>query len=131
MATCNPSELLAAHPCFCGATVNPLKLARLSLLCQILQTLDPMASCNVDDLLERGKCFCPVTVNPADIAELQLLCDIAAAASGGGGGGEAGVGSPEGVVTADPGVTYLDTSNGFFYAKQTGVGNTGWLAIVT
>lgn len=42
-----------------------------------------------------------------------------------------GTGSPEGVETANPGSTYLDASNGFFYVKQTGVGNTGWLALVT
>lgn len=47
-----------------------------------------------------------------------------------GGSGEIGVGSPEGVTTASPGTTYLDSSNGFFYIKQSGVGNTGWLLIV-
>lgn len=51
--------------------------------------------------------------------------------AGGGSGGLAGSGSPEGVVTDDPGQTYLDTSNGFFYVKQSGAGNVGWLAIVT
>ncbi len=47
------------------------------------------------------------------------------------GGGLAGAGSPEGVTTADPGQTYLDTSNGFFYAKQSGTGNTGWLLLIS
>lgn len=37
-----------------------------------------------------------------------------------------GTGSPEGVVTADQGSVYSDTSNGFFYMKQSAIGNTGW-----
>lgn len=46
-----------------------------------------------------------------------------------GGSGEAGVGSPEGVVTAAPGTTYTDTGDGSFYVKASGSGNTGWLPI--
>lgn len=47
-------------------------------------------------------------------------------------GGElAGLGSPQGVVSAIPGQTYLDTSGGHFWAKQTGINtNTGWLMLV-
>lgn len=37
-----------------------------------------------------------------------------------------GAGSPEGVVTAGPGVLYADTTNGQLYVKNTGTGNTGW-----
>lgn len=48
-----------------------------------------------------------------------------------GGSGESGVGSPEGVVSAPPGTTYLDTSSNSFWVKASGVGNTGWVAIVT
>lgn len=50
---------------------------------------------------------------------------------GGGGGGLSGTGSPEGVVVAGPGRTYLDTSNNFFYAKGSGSGDTGWVALIT
>ena len=42
-----------------------------------------------------------------------------------------GTGSPEGVKTADPGTTYLDTSTNGFWVKATGTGNTGWQPIVT
>src|ERR1041384_3906249 len=84
MATCSASELVAGHSCFCAATSNRVVLARLSLLCEILQNLDPMASCDLDDLMERGSCFCGVANSPAEIAELQLLCDIKGALSGGG-----------------------------------------------
>lgn len=48
-----------------------------------------------------------------------------------GGSGESGVGSPEGVVSAASGTTYLDTASNNFWVKATGVGNTGWVAIVT
>jgi hypothetical protein len=37
-----------------------------------------------------------------------------------------GTGSPEGVVTSEPGWLYLDTLNERTYVKQTGTGNTGW-----
>lgn len=48
---------------------------------------------------------------------------------GGGGGGSAdlsGSGSPEGVVTASPGATYVRTDTSGFWYKVTGSGNTGW-----
>lgn len=51
--------------------------------------------------------------------------------SSGGGGGLSGAGSPEGVETADPGVTYLNTSNERLWVKKTGTGNTGWIEIPT
>lgn len=40
------------------------------------------------------------------------------------------IGSPEGVVTAVPGVTCVDTSSGDFFVKLTGTGNTGWLQLI-
>jgi len=42
-----------------------------------------------------------------------------------------GVGNPEGVVTADTGKIYTDSSGGVgstLYVKETGTGNTGWAA---
>lgn len=41
-----------------------------------------------------------------------------------------GTGTPEGVKTAGPGRTYLDTASGNFWMKLTGTGNTGWIMIV-
>lgn len=41
-----------------------------------------------------------------------------------------GSGSPEGVVTAPPGSTYKDTNDpSTYYLKETGTGNTGWVAL--
>ena len=42
-----------------------------------------------------------------------------------------GTGSPEGAVTANPGTMYLNQSGGAsatLYVKETGTGNTGWVA---
>lgn len=38
-----------------------------------------------------------------------------------------GFGTPEGVVTAQPGSLYTDQTGGKLYVKETGVGNTGWV----
>jgi hypothetical protein len=39
----------------------------------------------------------------------------------------AGTGTPEGAITAGIGSTYRDTTNGDFYRKTAGAGNTGWV----
>lgn len=41
-----------------------------------------------------------------------------------------GYGSPEGVVTANPGATYVDVTTAgapVIYVKGSGIGNTGWV----
>ena len=43
-----------------------------------------------------------------------------------------GSGSPEGVVTANPKVLYMDengTAGNILYVKKSGVGNTGWILV--
>ena len=57
----------------------------------------------------------------------EFECDCP---GGSGSGGLSGVGSPEGVVTASPGTTYLDTSTNGFWVKNTGNGNTGWFQLI-
>jgi hypothetical protein len=88
-----------------------------------------MAVCNPNTVLAAGKDFQRCSKKELLICIAQLLCNISAG-GGTGGGGLAGVGSPEGVTTANPGTTYLDTASGSFYAKQTGSGNTGWLQLI-
>ena len=39
-------------------------------------------------------------------------------------------GSPEGVVTAVPGVTYLNSTADSLWIKKSGTGNTGWLQLI-
>jgi hypothetical protein len=69
--------------------------------------------------------------------ERQLLVKLLIAANnntGGGGGGGSGLygsGSPAGAVSASPGTTYIDTSTGNFWVKQTGTGSSGWLELIS
>lgn len=92
-----------------------------------------MAVCNPNTVLADAGCFMCLTPGQVELVITQLLCNI----SGGGGGTgssccHSGTGSPEGVVSGDPGHTYVDTSNGFFYVKTSGTGTTtGWLVIVS
>lgn len=51
-------------------------------------------------------------------------------AGGGSGAAETGSGSPEGVVTANPGEHYWDSTNKIWYVKDTGTGSTGWYQLV-
>lgn len=81
-------------------------------------------------LISEANClFCLVPSGLLPYVMIQAIRGISAGGSGG--GGEAGVGSPEGVVTADPGTTYYDTASGDFYVKETGAGNTGWVLLIS
>ncbi len=54
---------------------------------------------------------------------------VSTTSSAGGGGVNVGIGSPEGVVTANPGQGYIDitdTAHPVLYFKIVGTGNTGW-----
>ena len=45
---------------------------------------------------------------------------------------KSGSGSPEGILTAEPTVMYMDTAGGtgtILYIKKTGSGNTGWILV--
>lgn len=52
--------------------------------------------------------------------------------AGSGTGNLSGTGSPEGVVSAEEGILYVDTSTTppSLWAKKTGSGNTGWEPLV-
>lgn len=76
MATCSVSEIMAESSPWGAVTHNPLRKARLVLLCQILKALDPATNCDVPELMVEGKCFCAVTMNPLEQVELALLCRI-------------------------------------------------------
>lgn len=71
-------------------------------------------------------------------ADGAIVSDIAISAGTvlqwGGGSGPilfSGTGSPNGVVTAAVGCLYVDTSTGTYYAKTSGAGNTGWVALAS
>lgn len=40
-----------------------------------------------------------------------------------------GTASPEGVITGSPGKTFWNTTTKKLYVKDTGTGNTGWVAV--
>lgn len=131
MASCDVSELMGEAVCFQTlAGPGQWESAKLALLCNILQTLDPMATCDVQTLMSDGKCFfAGLSGGQSRAVELQLLCNIAAAVGGGGDSSLIiGSGSPEGVQTAIVGRRYWDNTGGGFYTKVSGIGNTGWQA---
>ena len=41
-----------------------------------------------------------------------------------------GAGSPEGVVIATPGTTYLNITDASFWIKATGLGSNGWICLI-
>jgi hypothetical protein len=55
-----------------------------SMLCQILQELNPLADCSVPSLLESANCFGCLTIPQLYIIQTQLLCEILHAGGGAG-----------------------------------------------
>jgi hypothetical protein len=103
---------------------------KLNLLCQILQSLDPMADCDVQTLAASAKCFFTASTGGLGRSlELQLLCDIYTALSGGGGG------TPLVGITSDAGDPALDGSITTLLYKDTDTNvkyvNTGTIAVPT
>lgn len=83
-----------------------------------------MATCNIATLIQQAcenKFTCIQDEKTARAIIMQLLCNLSNEPAS-----QSGTGSPEGVVTAIPGSTYVDVSNGNLWVKQTGTGNTGW-----
>lgn len=75
----------------------------------------------------------PLACNPEAVITEKILIKLNAGGGTGGGGsgsGLSGVGSPQGVVTASPGTTYLQTDTGSFWAKQTGTDANGWIELI-
>lgn len=79
-------------------------------------------------LISEANCLlCLVTPGLLPYVMIAAIREISAS---GGGGGESGAGSPEGVVTADPGVTYWDTAGQSLWVKNAGAGATGWVQVI-
>lgn len=132
MAVCSPQALFQESPCFSNLDgPGQWEAIKLTLLCRILQSLDPMATCNVQELMTSAKFFFPVVMSGQGQAlELQLLCDILA--NGGGGGGSqqvfSGSGAPVGLQVGQnallPGVYYDTDPGGLTYVWNASTG--GW-----
>ena len=126
MANCDPVDL-AGSGCWNCLTPDQKMNAELSLLCQILQALDPMAECDPLTLAGDGCANC-LMPNQKATAIYVLACDILDALGGTVTGTiYGGNGSPEGVVTATAPAVYVQYDMpGVFWCKVSGVGDTGW-----
>lgn len=76
----------------------------------------------------------PRSIDTQRILEVKILNALNDTTGGGGGGtggaGVVGAGSPEGVVTANPGTIYFDSTGDSLWIKETGAGNTGWQQLI-
>lgn len=127
MAT-DAQSLMDQGKCFACLGVSQFRIMKLALLAQIANAM----SVDTNTLLDQAKCYTCLGISIADSLELALLAQVASGGGGGGGGGGGlvGVGSPQGVVTANPGTSYLDSSGDHFWFKKTGTGNTGWVELI-
>ncbi len=125
-----PQAILTATECSVCAPSSLADMLEIGLLQTILTNLG--ASMTQADIMAGAACYVCLGLSLAESVRMVLLNQIANSLAGGTGttSGFAGVGSPEGVVTAPTGSTYVDTGNNAFYVKVSGVGNTGWQAIV-
>ena len=79
----------------------------------------------------------PLNTDTQRILEVRILNALRGIGGGGGGGGSGtgqsgitGIGSPEGVVTANPGTVYFDQAGDSLWLKESGNGNTGWIQLI-
>ena len=62
------------------------------------------------------------------VTSTEIRTNIASILSGG--GGMIGTVSPNGIVSAVPGVTYFNGANTTFWVKTSGSSTTGWLQLI-
>lgn len=130
MASCDIQTLLATNPCLYALAPEELRVVKTQLLCALYNQVNggPAVNCDIQTLLDDGKCFWTQPPFILEMLQTQLLCNIAAKISGGGGSGglQHGTGSPEGVVNANAGQFYWDTTNSAMYFNTATSGTTGW-----
>lgn len=87
-------------------------------------------SCDAQTLINTAVGLGYDALSERDLEEaiVALACNFSV--GGAGGTGLVGHGSPEGVVTADPGTPYLDLDTNNYWYKATGTGNTGWIELI-
>ena len=118
MAT--PAEIIAEAGCtVCSGATTMFQTLAISMLKQITG----MTQAEVE---AESPCWICYGLSQAEAAMLVLLNNLSGGGSGTGGAGSVGNGSPEGVVTAEPGTTYYDLVQPALWYKTSGSGNTGW-----
>lgn len=89
---------------------------RAVLLCQILQTLNPVATCDVQSLMNEAACFDCLDLRQLSVLQTQLLCEILQA---GGAGGQSCIVCGDTDPVADPNCTcalgYNRSTGSFWY----------------
>ncbi len=125
--SCEQNDLATSAACFMGMPPIQLKAVQIALLCAAIN--GTTLSCDKDSLAEAAKCYMGMPPIQQDAVIIVLLCQLLASISSG--GTFAGTGSPEGVLTANPGSTYLQLDGGNFWVKESGTGNTGWVELIS
>jgi len=121
MAT--PAEILDGNGCFSCLDENILLKLQTILLYEI-SGLDMTPS----EILALNPCIACLPENMQGVLQTILLDQILGNTGNASGAHFFGSGSPEGVVTASVGATYLDVTNLNEYDKYSGMDtNTGWL----
>lgn len=126
MALIDPQEAVDAAQPWCCVPQGDLWFGVLAALIAVGNG-DTMPT--AQELMDDIACL-KCAVQPGDVPLLIIGAAANITDGGGGGGGLSGSGSPEGVVTANPGTTYWDTTGQSLWVKDTGTGNTGWVQLI-
>lgn len=116
MATCTVSSILQHAAGLSGLSPMQLELAKVVLLCRLLQANDPMASCDVQGLLADAECFSCLYPYQLALVQTQLLCEILQ--SGGAGGSSCllcGSSDPTEEPICDCALYYNRATSSFWY----------------
>lgn len=121
--------LIDAVPCdLCYMSPGMAQYAALAAMIDIANG-EPVPATTQELVAEANCLICMVSPGLVPYLMIQALRNISSG-SGVTGCPAPAAGNPEGVVTADPGCTYLNLTDSSFWVKRTGSGNTGWEALI-
>lgn len=133
MTAAEVQELINEVPCdLCNSPPGLQWYLVLAALVDVANG-DPVPT-TTQGLVDEANCLlCLVPPGLVPYLMVQAIRGISAGGGGTGGAGIVGTGSPEGVVTAEPGTLYADdTTPGAagVWIKMSGSGNTGWENVI-